>query len=348
MKKIYPVIMNANFERLCTIDDYISLIWTTRYYGCGDFELCIDVTDKSTSMIQQGYYVMRDDDEHIGIVEDIKIQHAEDGADMIVVSGRFLSSIIGRRIIEKQTQLNGTISNCIYSLLQNEVINPIISARKISNFTYGTYSTKQKMQMQVTGKNLLETIEDICLTNGIGFKTTLMDDNKFLFQLFEGVDRSYNQNVNPYVVFSDVYENLASAEYEENYQEMVTNVLVAGEGEGLDRKTVWVTKSNPTGLNRYEAYRDARNTRTNDGEVSDAVYYDQLKQEGLEELTQFTQAFTGTVYFVGVEYGKDVNIGDICVIENSRWGIAVNSRLVEVIESVSEAGVYSIVPTFGL
>ena len=65
-------------------------------------------------------------------------------------------------------------------------------------------------------------------------------------------------------------------------------------------------------------------------------------------LTLDTAAFTGTVYFENVKYKEDVNVGDMCVIENSRWGIYMTSRLVEVIESVAESGEYSIVPTFGV
>ena len=67
-----------------------------------------------------------------------------------------------------------------------------------------------------------------------------------------------------------------------------------------------------------------------------------------ESLTTITTAFTGTVYFGNLQWKLDVNIGDICVIENKRWGIYINSRLVEVIESMNEAGEYSIVPTFGI
>lgn len=495
MNEILPIVMNSNFERLAVIDDYTSFIWTTRYYTCGDFELCVDVSAESIGLFQKDYFIVRDDDEHIGIVENIKIQRNEDGQELLIVSGRFLSSIIGRRIISKQTIVSGNVSDCIYTLLDNEIINPSIVERQIPNFTHGTYETTAKMEAQYTGKNLLDTISAICETYGVGFKTLLTDQNDFEFNLFEGVDRSYEQIVNPYVVFSDQYDNLLSSEYEENYQSIATNVLVAGEGEGLDRKTLWVTRgyeiisdnilnssdvsnygltnysysdgiwtgthaarthglkittvnlltagktytfkykfqktggtlvkigghnagftqldftvdgqmgdsydtgyamaddtkihevvytgsfdgdvsdnnfyiqpnrlndttvsvkiwdievfeSEPvSGLNRYEVYKDARNLQSNDGEISDAEYQAQMREDGLESITTFTTAFTGTVYFGNLVWKQDVNIGDICTIENSRWGIYINSRLVEVIESVSESGEYSIIPTFGL
>lgn len=346
MKEILPVVMNTSFERLAVIDDYNSFIWTTRFYTCGDFELCVDANESNMGLFMKDYYIVRDDDEHVGIIEDIKIQRNEDMHELLIVTGRFLSSILGRRIIAVQTTVSGKISDCINQLITENVISPTISARTISNFTLGTYEITQTMQAQYTGKNLLETISNVCETYGIGFKTTL-DNGDFVFMLYEGVDHTYDQDENPYIIFSDQYDNLLSSEYEENYQNIATAVLVAGEGEGLDRKTLWVTDG-ATGIDRHEVYRDQRQLQSNDGEISAEEYEDLLEEAGKEQLTTYTTAFTGTVYFDNIQYKTDVNVGDLCVIQNSRWGIYINSRLVEVIESVSETGEYSIVPTFGI
>ena len=72
-----------------------------------------------------------------------------------------------------------------------------------------------------------------------------------------------------------------------------------------------------------------------------------MLEEGLEQITTITKAFDGTVYFDNIKYREDVNVGDVVVIENKNWGIYINTRLIEVIESVDEAGSYQIVPTFG-
>ena len=466
MKDILPIVMNSQFERLAVIDEYTSLIWTTRFYKCGDFEICVDVDKKTKDLFHKGYYIMREDDENVGIVEKIQIQKNEDNQELLIVTGRFLPAIIGRRIISQQTVVSGSVSDCVNTLLTNEIIDPEITARQIPEFTLGTYSIAQTMKAQYTGANLLEKISEICQTYGIGFKVTLNDENEFVFELIEGVDHSYGQSENPYVIFSDEYDNLLSSQYVEDYSNIATDVLVAGEGEGIDRKTLWVTSginmmpNNPvywevgglnagqnvdnatalqtrirlitgipvqpnttyiitktagyaigihqmtaeggtflndslwqtgttysfttepnctfirvcfrtdpsgdispsvigtdvvitmtesdTGLNRYEVYKDQRNLQSNDGEISEADYEAQMRESGLESITKFTSAFTGTVYFGNVQWKEDVNIGDICVIENKRWGIYTNSRLVEVIESVAETGEYSIVPSFGI
>ena len=345
---IEPIIMNKNFERLGIVDDYSSLIWATRYYKCGDFEIVVPIDSKHLKFMKKGHYIVREDDENVGIIEDVNLTTDEDRKQQMIVTGKFLQTILGRRIIATQTQLNGTVSAGISTLINDSIVNPLIEARKISNFTVEPTAFIERLEAQYTGKNLLTVIEDVCETNHIGFKVTLTDDFKFKFTLYKGKNRSYSQSENSYVVFSDEYDNLLSSEYKEVSSTQVTDVLVAGEGEGINRKTLWVSKDNPTGLDRYEMYRDQRNLSTNDGNITDEEYYAQLKEEGLENITQITSAFEGTVYFDNIEYRKDVYVGDIVVIENKNWNIFINSRLIEVIESVNESGKYEIVPTFGV
>ena len=74
MKIIEPIIMDTDFKELGTIDDYISLIWTTRYYKNGDFELCLDVDNEYLDMIRKDYYIYREDDENVGIIQNITIE----------------------------------------------------------------------------------------------------------------------------------------------------------------------------------------------------------------------------------------------------------------------------------
>ena len=349
MIMMLPIVMNTDFEKIALIDDYSSFIWTTRYYSCGDFELCVDVTVEHINTLQIGYYVMREDDENVGIIEKINVSNNEDGREVLIVSGRFLASVVGRRIVSQQTQFSGTVAAVIQALLNNEVINPSDVSRAIPNFSFNSsVSSLTTFKVQYTGKNVLETIEELCLTYGVGFKMTLDEDNEFVFELYEGVDRSYDQNTNPYVVFSNQYDNLISSQYEESHENLVNAVLVAGEGEGADRKTLWVINGNPSGLDRYEYFADKRDIQSNDGQISQADYDAQLQSAGKDCLTEFTAAFTGSVYFNSIEYKTDVNVGDICTIENEKWGIYINSRLVEVIESVNESGEYSIIPTFGI
>ena len=345
-KQMIPTVLNKTFTRLAEIDDYISFIWTTRYYTSGDFELCADIS--RADFLKVGYYIQRRNDDHLGIIETIKYQMTDEHQEMIIASGRLLPSLLARRVISTQVQLNGRVTECIKTLINENAISPVNAGRAIPGLTFTNLATNTAtMDAQYTGENLLATISSICETYGIGFDCTLNNNNGFDFVLYNGVDRSYNQSVNPYVIFSDKYDNLLSSEYDENYSEYVTDVLVGGEGEGINRTMIWAAKNTQSGLNRYEMFLDAQSAVTNDKIITQATYGKQLEGLGLEQVTEYTTAFSGEVDFTGVELGTDINVGDICTIENERWQMFINSRLVEAIESIDESGAYSAVPTFG-
>lgn len=345
-QQMIPTILDGAFNRIAEIDDFISFIWTTRYYTSGDFELCADIS--RADLLQVGNYVQRKNDDHLGIIETVKYQMDEDRAEMVIASGRFLPALLARRVISQQTQVSGLVTECIKTLINENAITPSDTGRTIPGLTFTNRSANtQTMDSQYTGENLLDTVSKICETYGVGFDCVLGDNNDFDFILYDGTDRSYNQNTKPFVIFSDKYDNLLSSEYNEDFKSFVTDVLVGGEGEGVSRTMIWSAKSTQTGLNRYEKFMDASSAVTNENIITQATYEKQLEGLGLEQVTEYTTAFTGEVDFTGVELGKDIFVGDICTIENTKWQMFINSRLVEAIESIDESGAYSAVPTFG-
>lgn len=345
-ENMIPTVLNTNFERLAELDDYISFIWTERFYKPGDFEICIDI--KHSQNLQIGYYIQRKKDDHIGVIEKIQYQRTEEAQEIIIVSGRLIQSILARRVISTQTQITGRVTAAIGMLINENVMNPVNAARKISNVTFTNNSVSTAtMDAQYTGENLLETINSLCETYSVGIDCVLDAHNNFAFSLYDGVDRSYNQSANPYIVFSEDYDNLLTSEYDENYENYVTDVLVGGEGEGINRTMIWSSKAPKSGLSRYETFLDASTAVTNEQIITQETYEKQLEGLGYELVTDYTAAFSGEVDFTGVRYGTDLDLGDIVTIENKRWGMLLNSRLIEVIESIGEDGAYSVVPTFG-
>ena len=338
------IVKNKNFENIVLIDTYTSLIWTTAYNDIGDFELCVSVSKHNLEILKVGYYLSRLDDYSIGIIENLQITKLEED-EYLLVTGRLLESIISRRIIEKQTKVNGTVSSCITKLLNENLISPADIKRKISNFRIVGETFNDKLVAQYTGKNLLEVIVEICKNYNLGFRVSL-NNGFFEFELYRGIDRSYNQNYNAWVVFSNQYDNLISSEYMCVSSQLVTDVLVAGEGEGLNRRTLWVSNNINSGLNRYEEYKDARNISSEDGVISDEEYNQQLKEDGQEFLTKITTSFNGEIYFNSIEYKKDLFLGDFVTIQNTEWGMQMNVQLSKITESVSETKKYTVEPTF--
>jgi hypothetical protein len=337
-------IKNKSFETIALIDEYTSVIWTKRYFTCGDFELYLPVTSKLLEILAIGNYVYRLDDDEVMVIEKIEITTDAETGNYLIVSGRSLGSIIGRRIVWNMTSFDMPVGDIIKYLLNANVINPTITERKIDNFSFiDNTSSSQKIQKQITGDNLLTAIETLCTTYGYGWKVKLID-NSFEFELYEGTDRSYNQAANPYVVFSPEFDNLINSKYNLDSTTFANVALVAGEGEGVARKRQSV--GNASGLDRYEIYVEANDMSTNSEETISASQYEtMLKERGLEKLAEATatEAFEGDVEST-YAYKTDWNIGDIVQIENE-FGITATSRIIEVIEAEDASG-HKIIPTF--
>jgi hypothetical protein len=339
-----PIIMNENFERLGMIKRYTSFLWHKCYYKCGDFEITMSTAEHNYDLIQVGRYVARDDDDRIGVIEKVVVTFDIDTGETATISGRFIEKILGQRIVWDQTSVNGTVENGIYAILYANIINPSDADRKIDSFELkAPKHFADRLEAQYTGTNILSLTEEVCQALSIGFKVALQN-GKLVFELYKGTDRSYGQKDNTWVVFSDVNGIMTDMSYRYAIDGETNVARVAGEGEGKDRKVSTVGSS--SGLERKELFVDAKDIQSNGGEITDAEYINLLNQRGAEKLTMPVQEVDSAVRLTNkYVYKKDFDLGDIVSIENTEWGISMNKRIVEVLES-QELG-YSVIVTFG-
>lgn len=333
------------------VDIFESLIWTERYNSAGDFEIYTPMTKELFDAAQIGYYVWHKDSDRVMIIETREITTDVEKGNYLIISGRSLESILDRRIVWEKVVLNGKIDTVIKSLMNRSIIQPEITDRKISNFIYENSTDESIKTMtvskQFTGDNLYDSVVELCNLRSIGFKIRLNDDNQFVFSLYNGEDRSYNQEKNPYVVFSPKFDNVLNSNYLESVTTLKNVTLVAGEDEAYDRRTRVVGSG--TGLERRELYTDARDiqSQTSDGAISDAEYNAMLDERGAEKLAENikTFAFDGQLEPLGnYQYGKDFSIGDIVQFINE-YGIEAKVRVVEYVRSQDLDG-YNAYPTF--
>lgn len=345
-------VLNTNLEAVAVLDVYESFIWTDRYYEYGDFELYTMMSSDILSVLKEDYYIRNRDSEHVMIIEDIRIQSDIERGTHITVTGRSLESILNRRIIWGQKTISGNLQNGIETLLNECIIKPSNSDRKIENFIFEKTDdpniTGLKIEAQYTGDNLYTVIQTICSKYNIGFKITLNDNNQFVFKLYAGADRSYDQVANPYVVFSPNFENILNSNYLESKSALKNVTLVGGEGEGSARR--YATVGSAKGLNRRELFTDARDisSQVQNGVTLTANEYNaQLQQRGSEKLAENTEvmSFEGEAETtVMYKYGIDFFNGDIVQFANE-YGHEGKARILEIIMSEDESGA-SVYPTF--
>ena len=354
------MVLNQKFEMIHLVDAYKSMIWTERFNQAGDFEIYTELSGETLKYVTKDSYLSIKDSDRTMIVSDISITSDRETGNFIKITGNSLESILSRRIIWGMKSLNTNLQNGIKTLLNECIISPSDSKRKIPNFLFQDSSDSKlkdiKIEKQYTGDNLYSIIVDLCATNDIGFKLLLNNSNQFVFSLYSGVDRSYENTTNPYVIFSPSFENLVNSNYYDTNADLKTVALIGGEDEGDKRKYVTYSASSETGINRRELFVDARDIQSeyydeNNEEhvMTDAEYKAALTERGKEKMVDYkaVTAFEGEVdYLNSFIYKKDYYLGDIVQIENE-YGLGGKARITEVVTAHDEGG-YSVYPTFEL
>lgn len=347
-------VLNSNFNIIGTIDTFDSLIWTIRYNSYGDFEIYTYPTADNISKLVINNYLYLKNSDSVMVIEDIQINTDSENGSRMVVTGRSLESILDRRLLWGQVTIAGSLQDSIELMLTNNVIAPSDTNRTIPNFFFESstdeYILSLILNSQYFCENLYSVLESICQTYEIGFYIRLDDDNNLVFGLFNGVDRSYQQETNPYVVFSPKFTNLANSKYIDTIKSLKTVTLVAGEGEGSARVLTEVLGQNGSeiGLERREMYTDGSSisATTNEGTLTPYEYLDLLTKKGEEDLisareeTSFDCEISDkSIYVINQHYF----LGDIVQLKNE-FGIESSVRVTEVIYSQSQDGI-NIYPT---
>lgn len=345
-------VLNQNFQMIYILDRYESLIWVDRYNDPGSFELYTPVSKEILTYMRPDNYFKSPKSDRLMIIEDFSIESDSENGNKAKIIGRSLESILDRRIVWTQTDINGNLQAGIKRLINENIISPTTATggadRKINNFIFEDSTdekiTALKMCNQYNGDNLLAVIMDLCKTNKIGFKVTLNSEHQYVFKLYTGIDRSYKQFSLPWVTFNPAFDNVLSSNYIESNSGYRNVAFVAGEGEGTKRKTRIVGTS--TGIFRKELFVDAGDIISADT-GSAKKYVEALDQRGKDELTEnkikkefdakcgVAQAYT---------YGEDYAIGDIVQFANE-YGIESASRITEYTWSFDANGINTY-PTF--
>lgn len=330
------------------IEEPKSGIWTRVYNKPGDFEIYTPATAELLDLIREDCLITRSDDENtVMIVERLELTTDEEDGDFVKITGRSAACLLDRRVVWQQTTLSGRVDRAVYKLIDENAINPSDPARKLPLMMDIPDVLATRINAQHTGTNLLEAVQTLCASHGLGFR--VVTDSKttvrMRVELFVGKDRRAGQTVNSPVVFSPEFENLLSTNYAFDVSKYKNVALVAGEGEGTARKRAVYGEA--SGLNRRELFVDARDMSTNDGEISADDYAAQLTARGAEKLaeTQVVEAFGGendttNTFALDVDY----TVGDITTVENE-YGIRADSRILSVTEVWDETG-YSTTNTF--
>lgn len=345
-------VLNKDFESIAKITDYISLMWIDRYNEPGEFEIYLPINKRSFEYFKGDNYFYYGGSDHLMIIEDLEVNTERENVPILIARGRSLESIIDRRILLYDTVFNENLEDAIRQILDVSLMQNAGNNRKIDNFIF-EYSYDSRINSLTCnyefnkGDNLRDVIEKIIKGAKLGYKVILNDDDQFVFKCFIGDDRSYDQEANPYVIFSPRFNNLSTSKFVNDGGENFRNVIYTYGEEYNDQEPQELIVGTTTGLLRREMYNDASSIshEVTEGETTKTLtpeeYTAQLKQSAddlqLDHIIKQT-AECQIDYKVNFEYGKDYFVGDIVQVENE-FGQEIKMRVTEFITSISNSGV---------
>ena len=364
----YVEIRGGNTNVIGIVDTAKTVIWHSVYFGVGDFEIHAAATPEIISLLQAGRYVTRPNNDNVGIIEKLYIPENIEEGETVTASGRFVKSILDRRIIynlsgntNKATILRGNVETAIRAVVKDNAINcPFDSKRNIALLALGAAANiplqivdanGNAAEKQVSYENLLTYTDAVLEEYGIAAKC-ILKNGIFLYTVYSGTDRSRNNTGgNMPIIFSKEFDNLISSEYTYDESTEKNVALIGGEGEGLKRFYYLLAKSE-SGLQRREIFIDAssiskeyKDENDEDQTYTDAQYKTMLDAKGKQDIATLTktETFDGVIDVTNGSYiyGRDFALGDIVTVQNNNIGKYINVRIREALEYQDENG-YSV------
>ena len=337
-------IYDTEMTLLGVMDMLTSLVWTRRYWSCGEFKLLAPFTENHVRLLQKGRLVMKRGDDEAGQIQYVHINKNGNGLEEIEVQGKFLLSWLGKRIVREQIIAAATAQEILYRIVRENAVSPADESRAIPNLLIsasdGVLGTETISYTSEAFINAQLACEDAAKAAALGLRVrTDRKARKHSFSVYQGRNLTIDQSAEPPCVFSQEYDNITEQEYTNSVENLKTTAYVGGEEKSGVQRQIAAVGGEYSGLNRAEVFVNA----------TDIVHSYKDKESGGTELQQYaeTLGFASTINTHGnLKYREDYDVGDRVTCINKRWGIKINVRITEVTETY-QAGKEDIDVTFG-
>jgi hypothetical protein len=351
-------IITPDFNLLGEIDDYESLLPVFSFHGMGSIELRINRYKNHVEHLVKNNIIMLNP-KKVFIIKHREIELDEKGkaSENWLVKGLPLKAIVGQRITLPPSHTaydnkQGDAETVMKHYVDINLVNPIDPQRKIEELVIAPNLNRGvDISWQSRYKNVAEEITSISLNTGLGWDVTLdINQKKWVFDVVEGLDLTVNQDTNPPVIFSPQFDSLQTLGYSDSLLNYKNMAYVGGQGEGIDRRVIEVGTN--SGLNRHEVFIDARDVEEEDENqqpLPESTIVQTLSERGQQQLNGLIQEeyLEGQVLTHSpFKYEKDYYLGDIVTIQNTDWGVTMDTRITE-IKEIFEVSGYRIEAVFG-
>ena len=362
-------IIDTDFNRHGFIDDYISIEERLSYDSMGSFTLTIGGNSNYVDLLQINRIIVPSDDLTRGYIIKSR-EYVDESTKVLTIVAYPLTTVLYDRLIIGQQTFSGTVETILRSLVSGNMISSTNTKRNIYNLVLGNsqgLNVGTGSQEIESNKNLGEYCYELAKKNDISFDIRLDHERKlFLFEVFQGTDRTIEQQVNPAVIFAKDFDNIITQNYVENIVDYKTTAIVTAEytedvevpavddkgqdttrTEQANRQMTVIVNDEATGFDRKEIFvsaSDIKKSYDNGTQVvviTDSDYERMLREKGLNTLTDYEHIKTleSVVDPVGsFVYGVDYFLGDKVSIKHDELRLILHTRIISVVKRVDRTG----------
>lgn len=258
-------ILNPAYEIIGMIDEADSVLWEKQYNDVGEAEIYLPCTTEYLELLKEDNYLYRYDDDMFCKIEIVEIQTDEEQGDYIIATAKDMCRILAGRIVRWSIVYSGTVPGFFQKVLNDNVINPAQSYRRIPNFEIDTSNFSEfteRIDVSAFTDDLLNLIMTTCKAYNYGFRVSYdISVGKLKFRLYKGVNR-VSEDSDEYVEFSPVFSNILTSSYKtdkSNYK----NVVYVGYKDANEQVQLLSMNNGgvqPEGEERREIYVDGTGT----------------------------------------------------------------------------------------
>lgn len=313
-------VYNRQREKLDILQNYISIQWQKCYDERGEFFITLNETESNLLNYKIGHILHKTDDNTLGY-----ISHVKNIDGKMEIRG-YLDNLADRVNYDTVNIVN--VERDLYRLVNANKRGLEITTAAITGLS------EKVTAVETTYQSLGDTFSSICKLSGLGYRQV---KNESIF----GYLYLYKGRLNEDGVLSEEFNNLFIKEYTKDISNFKNYAIVAGEGEGTQRRIVHVDRTN--GGDRYELFVDARDLQRTYKDASgvehtytDAEYDAVLSQRGNQKLDEVKTTENFKIdYDVSNEsyrYGQDWALGDILKSKSIRYGFVKYMRVKKIKE----------------
>ncbi|QZE10596.1 minor tail protein [Streptomyces phage Bilo] len=337
-------VLDALLRRVAVIDQFESLIWTERFYAYGDFQMDIESTPATRTLLSLGTLLAMNESYRVMMVETVEDETNSDGRRMLSVKGRSIEAILLDRVAKESTSdlttsPKWTITDepadvarkIFHDICVTGVLDPADVIPFINEGTFlppGTVAEPiDPITIELDPTTVYDAIEDLCTIWSMGFRMLRnFDASELWFDIYMGSDRTTGQTTLAPVIFTSSLDNLQDIK-ELKTIDKAKNVAYVYSPAGFLKVYPVGVDADVAGFERHVLVVNATDITSETTDIPGA-----LLQKGMEELAKnrVSQSLDGEIAQNSqYKYGVHYNLGDIVEMrtDNSTNNMRVTEQI---------------------